>query len=161
MTAEAASVMTSRGHDASVNPNVVPINEAAATPRIARAVKEVLGLEGLSLSFGGVKALSDVDLSVNSGEIRAIIGPNGAGKSSLLNVISGLYRPDKGQIHLCGEAFSSVPTSRLAHLGVSRTFQNIALFKGLSVSDNIAVGRVANVHSTMIEQVFGLPRARR
>ena len=69
MTAEAASVMTSRGHDASVNPNVVPINEAAATPRIARAVKEVLGLEGLSLSFGGVKALSDVDLSVNSGEI--------------------------------------------------------------------------------------------
>ena len=93
-TAEAASAMTSRGHDASVNPKVVPLNEAAATPRTARAVKEVLALEGISLSFGGVKALSDVDLSVNSGEIRAVIGPNGAGKSSLINVISGLYRPD-------------------------------------------------------------------
>ena len=121
----------------------------------------MLALEGISLSFGGVKALSDVDLSVNSGEIRAVIGPNGAGKSSLLNVISGLYRPTQGRIHLCGHTFSSVPTRQLAQLGVSRTFQNIALFKGLSVFDNIAVGRVATVRSTMLEQVFGLGRARR
>ena len=160
-TDETASAMTSRGHDASVKPKVVSANEAAAKPAVAQAVKEVLGLEGISLSFGGVKALSDVDLSVNTGEIRAVIGPNGAGKSSLINVISGLYRPTQGRIHLCGQAFSYVPTTKLAHLGVSRTFQNIALFKGLSVFDNIAVGRVANVRSTMLEQVFGLPRARR
>jgi len=158
-TDEAASAMTSRGHDASVHPKVVPLNEASTAA--AQASKEVLALEGISLSFGGVKALSDVDLSVRSGEIRAVIGPNGAGKSSLINVISGLYRPTQGRIHLCGHTFSAVPTRQLAHLGVSRTFQNIALFKGLSVFDNIAVGRVATVRSTMLEQVFGLGRARR
>jgi branched-chain amino acid transport system ATP-binding protein len=158
-TGETASAMTSRGQDASVNSKVVPINEAAAAS--ARAGKEVLALEGISLSFGGVKALADVDLSVNMGEIRAVIGPNGAGKSTLINVISGLYRPTQGRIHLCGHTFSSVPTRQLAYLGVSRTFQNIALFKGLSVFDNIAVGRVATVRSTMLEQVFGLGRARR
>ena len=158
---KSASAMTSQGHDASVNTNVVSLNEAAAAPALARAGKEVLALEGISLAFGGVKALSDVDLSVNKGEIRAVIGPNGAGKSSLINVISGLYRPTQGHIHLCGHTFSSVPTRQLAYLGVSRTFQNIALFKGLSVFDNIAVGRVATVRSTMLEQVFGLGRARR
>ena len=158
-TAETVSAMASRGHDASVHPNVVPLNEAATAA--AQAGKEVLALEGISLSFGGVKALSEVDLSVRSGEIRAVIGPNGAGKSTLINVISGLYRPTQGRIHLCGHTFSSVPTRQLAQLGVSRTFQNIALFKGLSVFDNIAVGRVATVRSTMLEQVFGLGRARR
>jgi branched-chain amino acid transport system ATP-binding protein len=122
---------------------------------------EALALEGVSLSFGGVKALTDVDLSVGSGEIYAIIGPNGAGKSSLINVISGLYRPDKGRIRVEGASFACVPTEKLAHLGVSRTFQNIALFKGLSVFDNIAVGRVASVRSNTLEQIFGLGRARR
>lgn len=154
-TGETTSPMTSQGHNASVK--VVPLNESAS----AHAGKEVLKLEGISLAFGGVKALADVDLSVRAGEIRAIIGPNGAGKSTLLNVICGLYRPNSGRIHLCGEDFSSVPTKRLAHLGVSRTFQNIALFKGLSVFDNIAAGRVGRVYSTVIEQIFGVGRARR
>lgn len=127
----------------------------------ASASKNALSLEGLSLSFGGVKALTDIDLAVTKGEICAVIGPNGAGKSSLINVISGLYKPDKGSIRLEGESFSCVPTERLAHLGVSRTFQNIALFKGLTVFDNIAVGRVSTVRSNTIEQVLGLGRARR
>ena len=158
-TALPLSAASATGHDASVNPKVVSINEATAAPGLAR--KEVLALEGISLAFGGVKALADVDLSVQAGEIRAIIGPNGAGKSTLLNVICGLYRPNKGRVHVCGQTFSTVPTRKLAHLGVSRTFQNIALFKGLSVFDNIAVGRVSCVRSTTIEQIFGLGRARR
>ena len=151
--------MTSRGHEASANPKVVSLNDATTAP--GRTRKAVLALESISLAFGGVKALADVDLSVEAGEIRAIIGPNGAGKSTLLNVICGLYRPNKGRIHVCGEDFSFVPTRRLAHLGVSRTFQNIALFKGLSVFDNIAAGRVGRVHSTTIEQILGVGRARR
>jgi len=120
-----------------------------------------LALEGVCLSFGGVKALTDIDLSVGSGEIRAIIGPNGAGKSSLINIISGLYKPDKGRVWLEGESFSSVPTDRLARLGVARTFQNIALFKGLSAADNIAAGRVSTVRSNALEQVLGFGRAKR
>lgn len=152
-----ALAMTSPLRDALAEPEAAQQNEA-----VARAGAETLALEGVSLSFGGVKALTDVDLSVKAGEIRAIIGPNGAGKSSLINIISGLYKPDKGQIRLLNsEPFSCVPTHRLAELGVSRTFQNIALFKGLSVFENIAVGRVSTVRSTAFEQVLGLSRARR
>jgi len=138
----------------------MPLNEATGTARPGTSA-EALGLEGVSLSFGGVRALTEVDLSVKSGEIRAIIGPNGAGKSSLLNVISGLYKPDKGTIRLNGTTFSTVPTQQLAHLGVSRTFQNLALFNGLSVFDNIVVGRVSKVRSSVLEQLFGLGRSRR
>lgn len=157
-TASTASAMTSLRRDATGNSNVVSLNDSST---VARTNSDALSLEGVSLSFGGVKALTDVNLTVKTGEIRAIIGPNGAGKSSLLNVISGLYRPDKGIIKvLDGAAFTRVPTERLAHLGVARTFQNIALFKGLSVFDNIAVGRVSSVRSTAIEQLFNTRRAR-
>ena len=151
------TAMTSQRLDAVANPNIVPLNEAVAGSVLSGA--QVLALEGISLSFGGVKALTDVDLSVKSGEIRAIIGPNGAGKSSLINVITGLYKPDKGLVRLGGSAFSNVPTQRLAHLGVARTFQNIALFKGLSVFENIAVGRVSSVRSTTLGQLFGSKRS--
>ncbi|MGJ7603612.1 ABC transporter ATP-binding protein [Variovorax sp. LT1R20] len=121
----------------------------------------VLRLEGIDLSFGGVTALSGVDLSIAKGEIRAVIGPNGAGKSSLVNVISGLYRPDRGRVWIGGCSFGHVPTARLARLGIARTFQNLALFKGLSVRDNIVLGRVDAARSTFIEQLIGLGRARR
>ncbi|ARN83375.1 ABC transporter ATP-binding protein [Methylocystis bryophila] len=114
----------------------------------------------MSLSFGGIQALSEIDFSVAAGEICSIIGPNGAGKSSLINVITGLYRPDWGRIQLDKNSFSRMPTERLASLGVARTFQNLALFRGLSVFDNIAVGRVSATRSHWLEQVFGLPRAR-
>ncbi|TIW31211.1 MAG: ATP-binding cassette domain-containing protein, partial [Mesorhizobium sp.] len=109
---------------------------------------------------GGVKALSDVDLEVEVGEIRAVIGPNGAGKSSLINIISGLYHADRGRIAIGGQSFSRVPASRLARLGVARTFQNLALFGGLSVRNNIACGRVHTRRASFVEHIAGLPRAR-
>jgi branched-chain amino acid transport system ATP-binding protein len=138
----------------------VPAGRAAAAGDDT-ATAAVLRLEGIDLSFGGVTALSGVDLSIAKGEIRAIIGPNGAGKSSLVNVISGLYRPDRGRVWIGGRGFDHVPTARLARLGVARTFQNLALFKGLSVRDNIVLGRVDVARSTFIEQLVGLGRARR
>ena len=118
-------------------------------------------LKGICLSFGGVKALSDIDLEVCRGEIRAVIGPNGAGKSSLVNVISGLYRANTGQIIIDGQPFHRVPPNRLAHLGVARTFQNLALFGGLSVRDNIACGLAHRRRATFVEHIAALPRARR
>lgn len=123
--------------------------------------RPVLELAGIDLSFGGIRALGGVDLKVGGREIRAIIGPNGAGKSSLVNVITGLYRPDRGRIAIAGQVFDRVPTARLARLGVARTFQNLALFRGLSVRDNIVLGRVKDSRSTFVEQLIGLGRARR
>lgn len=120
-----------------------------------------LAIEALSLSFGGVTALSEVAFAVAPGEIRAVIGPNGAGKSSLLNVVSGLYRPDRGRVWLGGTSFAPVPTDRLATLGVSRTFQNLALFKGLSVLDNVAAGLSHRLRAGVFAQIAGLPSARR
>ena len=121
----------------------------------------ILDVKNISLRFGGVKALTDISFNVREHEIRAIIGPNGAGKSSLVNIISGLYRPDGGGISLDGRAFAKVSPAQLAGLGVARTFQNLALFKGLSVRDNIALGRVQYTRSTFVEQLIGLGRARR
>ncbi|TGQ13557.1 ABC transporter ATP-binding protein [Mesorhizobium sp. M00.F.Ca.ET.217.01.1.1] len=121
----------------------------------------LLALEGIGLSFGGVVALADVDLSVRPGEIRAIIGPNGAGKSSLINVISGVYRADRGHVRLDGARYAQVPTQRLARLGVARTFQNLALFKGLSVLDNVASGLAYRTRSNFAGQILGVGRTRR
>ena len=141
----------------------------ADAPTLARSVgaeaveaaAPVLWLTDIDLSFGGIQALSGIDLTVAPGEIRAIIGPNGAGKSSLVNIISGLYRPDRGSIWLNGRAMRKVSPARLAGLGIARTFQNLALFKGLSVRDNIALGRVQHTRSVFVEQLIGLGRARR
>lgn len=125
------------------------------------AVDAILSLRGVSLSFGGVTAVSDIDIDVAQGEIRAIIGPNGAGKSSLINLISGLYRPNRGSIAVAGQVFSAVPANRVAKLGIARTYQNLALFKGLTVLENIIAGRSGAVRSTFIEQVLGASRSRR
>ena len=120
-----------------------------------------LAFAGISLSFGGVAALSDIDLVVRPGEISAIIGPNGAGKSSLVNILSGLYRPDRGEIVIGEKRFAKVQANRLAHLGVARTFQNLALFRGLSVRDNVATGLAHRRRSTWIGGLLGTPGARR
>jgi branched-chain amino acid transport system ATP-binding protein len=122
--------------------------------------KPVLELSGISLSFGGVVALTDIDLSVRRGEILAIIGPNGAGKSSIINVISGVYRPNRGRVRLAGRDYAQVPTQALACHGVARTFQNLALFKGLSVLDNVVAGRAYKTRSSFIEQIVGIGRAK-
>jgi branched-chain amino acid transport system ATP-binding protein len=119
-----------------------------------------LRLEGITLGFGGVTAVSEIDLAVQPGEIRAIIGPNGAGKSSLINVISGIYQPDQGRVWIGEQSFSRVPTQRLARLGIARTFQNLALFKGLNVLENIAIARVVFRRAGFLEQLIGSGRAR-
>src|ERR1700710_2937224 len=117
-----------------------PTRAPAARSAVSTAADPILALDGISLAFGGVAALRDVSFAVTQGHIRAIIGPNGAGKSSLLNVISGIYRPDRGRIHLLGRDVRHVPTARLATLGIARTFQNLALFKGLDVLGNVVMG---------------------
>jgi branched-chain amino acid transport system ATP-binding protein len=134
-------------------------NEEADRP--IPAISPTLRLESITLSFGGVRAVADFDLAVDTGEIRSIIGPNGAGKSSLLNVISGIYRPQRGHVWIDGRKFARVPTQQLARLGIARTFQNLALFKGLSVLENVVIGRAAVRHANFVEQIVGLGRARR
>ena len=119
-----------------------------------------LALEGVNLSFGGVAALRDVNLAFVDGAITSVIGPNGAGKTSLINVISGVYTPDSGRILIKGRAYKRSPTTRLASLGVARTFQNLGLFKGLSTFDNVALGLSFAARATIVEQVFGFGRAR-
>ncbi|MEY9780052.1 ABC transporter ATP-binding protein [Sinorhizobium fredii] len=135
--------------------------KAAPSPGEGEISDLQLALDGISLSFGGVTALENVDLAVRRGEIRAIIGPNGAGKSSLINVISGVYRPDRGHVLIGGKRYGQVPTDRLARLGIARTFQNLALFKGLSVLDNVVSGRAHAVRSTFLGQIARIGTARR
>jgi len=142
----------------------VPLRQNVAVAHVAPlslADQPVLALEKISLSFGGVTALAEVSLSIRSGEIRSVIGPNGAGKSSLVNVISGLYRPDAGTIRLNGHNFRRIPASRAARLGLARTFQNLALFKGLTVLENVMSGLAFACRSTFLGQALGLPLARR
>ncbi len=134
--------------------------DSVANAAIASA-EVLLALVDVSLSFGGVSALADIDLSVERGEIRAIIGPNGAGKSSLVNVICGVYRPDRGHVRIGEKRYRNVPTEKLAHLGIARTFQNLALFKGLSVLDNVISGRAHAARSSFIGQIARIGTARR
>jgi len=121
----------------------------------------VLKLENISLAFGGVKALNDISFDVREHEVRAIIGPNGAGKSSMLNVINGVYRPQQGTITFRGRERRDMDTHEAAEHGIARTFQNIALFKGMSVLDNIMTGRNLKMKSTFIEQAIWIGRTRR
>jgi len=131
-------------------------------PPTAREIGDVLlGVEEISLSFGGVKALSGVTFDVRQGEIRAIIGPNGAGKSSMLNVINGVYSPQQGTVRFRGEARRGMNPQRAAAQGVARTFQNIALFKGMTVLDNIMTGRNLKMRATLLEQAIYLGRNQR
>lgn len=106
-----------------------------------RSDSVLLQVEGVSLSFGGTAVLQDVNFDVREGEIRAIIGPNGAGKTSLLNCISGFYRPNAGRILFNGHDLTRVRTHKIASLGIARTFQNIALYTGLSTLDNLMAAR--------------------
>ncbi len=109
---------------------------------MARVIGDViLDLQNISLSFGGVKALTNISFDVREGEIRAIIGPNGAGKSSMLNVINGVYHPQQGRIVFRGQERRRMNPHEAAAQGIARTFQNIALFKGMTVLDNIMTGR--------------------
>ena len=112
----------------------------------------LLAVDHVSLSFGGVKAITDVSFDIRKGEIRAIIGPNGAGKTSMLNVINGFYHPQKGQITFKGLTRSRMRPSVAASQGIARTFQNVALFKGMSTLDNIMAGRTLKMHRNFFWQ---------
>jgi branched-chain amino acid transport system ATP-binding protein len=121
----------------------------------------ILQVSGISLSFKGVKAINDLSFDVRKGEICALIGPNGAGKSSLLNVLNGVYRFDAGSIVFEQQPFKRIDPLSAARRGIGRTFQNNALFKKMSVIDNILTGLSRHLRSSFIEQALGLPRARR
>jgi branched-chain amino acid transport system ATP-binding protein len=121
----------------------------------------VLELEHISLSFGGVKALTDISFDVREHEVRAIIGPNGAGKSSMLNVINGVYHPQQGTIKFRGKVRRGMDPHDAASHGIARTFQNIALFKSMSVLDNIMTGRTLKMKASLVEQALWIGRARR
>ena len=112
--------------------------------------REHLVVTGVSKRFGGVQATSDVSLSIGGGQILSIIGPNGAGKTSLLNIISGFYLPDSGRITIDGVDITRVRPSKIAALGIARTFQNIALFSGLTVLENVMLGRHVRMKSGVL-----------
>ncbi|MGJ7492236.1 ABC transporter ATP-binding protein [Variovorax sp. ZT4R33] len=103
--------------------------------------KPLLDVRNITLRFGGVKALTDISFDVREHEVRAIIGPNGAGKSSMLNCINGVYQPQEGAITFEGRTFRHMNSRQVAEMGIARTFQNLALFKGMSVLDNLMTGR--------------------
>ena len=121
----------------------------------------VLDLKNISLAFGGVKALTDISFDVREHEIRAIIGPNGAGKSSMLNVINGVYTPQQGEIIFRGQHFHKMSSRKVAEMGVARTFQSLALFKGMSVLDNIMSGRNLKIKSNILMQALRIGPAER
>ncbi|HSV69535.1 MAG TPA: ABC transporter ATP-binding protein [Methylibium sp.] len=114
----------------------------------------VLEVKNISLAFGGVKALTDISFDVREHEVRAIIGPNGAGKSSMLNCINGVYMPQQGAISFRGRTFSHMNSRQVAEMGIGRTFQNLALFKGMSVLDNIMTGRNLKMKSNIFQQAL-------
>jgi branched-chain amino acid transport system ATP-binding protein len=117
-------------------------------------VSAQLEIREVSKSFGGVQAVSGVSLDVQQGELLSVIGPNGAGKTSLLNMISGFYHPDAGRIVLDGADVTELAPSRIAERGVGRTFQNIALFRGMTVLDNLMLGRHVHMKSGVLASVL-------
>jgi branched-chain amino acid transport system ATP-binding protein len=123
------------------------VAEAAAVRPLGDVLLEV---RNISLAFGGVKALTDVSFDVRQGEIRAIIGPNGAGKSSMLNCINGFYKPQEGTIVYKGRAVHHMRPHDAAKNGIARTFQNIALFRGMSTLDNIMTGRLLKTRANFL-----------
>ena len=142
--------------------DMTDMNTAAAAPHSGRRQGEViLDLQNISLRFGGVKALTVISFNIREHEIRAIIGPNGAGKSSMLNVINGVYHPQEGKIMFRGQQRQKMEPHMAAQQGIARTFQNIALFKGMSVLDNIMTGRNLKMKSNIFQQALWLGPALR
>lgn len=122
---------------------------------------KVLEMQNITLRFGGVVAIKDISFDIREGEIRAIIGPNGAGKSSMLNIISGFYTPQEGEVWYKGKPRPRLKPYQVAEQGIARTFQNIALFEGMTVLDNVMTGRVTKMKSSMLAQAIWAGRAER
>ena len=121
----------------------------------------MMEMKNITLRFGGVVAIKDISFDIREGEIRAIIGPNGAGKSSMLNVISGFYNPQDGEVWYKGKRRPSMKPFEVARQGIARTFQNIALFEGMSVLDNVMTGRLNHMNAGIISQAFWYGKAQR
>jgi branched-chain amino acid transport system ATP-binding protein len=121
----------------------------------------LLDLRGINKSFGGLACISDLDLHVDEGEIVSVIGPNGAGKSTLFNVITGVYRPDAGEILLDGESIVGLDPHQVTNRGVARTFQTLRLFLNMSVRENVMAVQYGGTKATVFEAMLRLPRARR
>lgn len=134
-------------------PLASPVPATAHAAPAALASKPLLAVENVSLRFGGVKALTNVSFDVRAGEIRAVIGPNGAGKTSMLNCINGFYRPSSGHVSLDGVPHRHLRPSLAARAGIARTFQNVALFKGMTTLDNIMTGRALKIRSGFLGQL--------
>jgi branched-chain amino acid transport system ATP-binding protein len=125
------------------------------------ATQSLLEVENLTLSFGGVNALRGVGFAVAPGSITSLIGPNGAGKTSVFNTISGFYRPNAGSIRFAGHSMVGMAPAKRAALGLARSFQNIALFRGMTVLDNIKLGRHCHLKTGPLQALFYSPAARR
>src|SRR5262249_23469171 len=121
----------------------------------------ILAAEGVSIAFGGVRAIDGVSLGGSPATVFSIIGPNGAGKTTLLNVVSGLYRPQAGRVLFAGEDVTALPPHRLARLGLSRTFQNLQIFFRMSALENVMVGRHRHERTGMIADLLHLPSVAR
>ena len=130
-------------------------------PQGRRTGPVVMELKNITLRFGGVVAIKDISFDIRQGEIRAIIGPNGAGKSSMLNVISGFYRPQEGEVIFRGVPRGPIKPFQVARLGIARTFQNIALFEGMTVLDNIMTGRLNRMKAGFLSQALWWGKAER
>jgi ABC-type branched-subunit amino acid transport system ATPase component len=133
-------------------------NDAVPAPH---ADSPVLSLSKLSLSFGGLHALTEFDLAVNDCEIVSMIGPNGAGKTTVFNVITGVYKPSSGDVRFAGHAIAGWSPHSIAHLGIARTFQSLRLFMNMSVLENVMAATYGHTRATPVESVLRLPWARR
>jgi len=121
----------------------------------------LLELDKLSLSFGGLRALNELDLQVNENEIVSIIGPNGAGKTTVFNVITGVYKPTSGDVRFAGESIAGKHVYEITRLGIARTFQTLRLFLNMSVKENVKSATYGHTHASPPESILRLPRARR
>jgi ABC-type branched-subunit amino acid transport system ATPase component len=123
--------------------------------------KTLLELRQVSIAFGGLQVISNLDLEVRDGEIVSVIGPNGAGKTTLFNVVTGMYRPDSGDILLDGESIVGLPPHKITNRGIARTFQTLRLFLNMSVKENVMAAAYGGTHASLGESILRLPRARR
>jgi branched-chain amino acid transport system ATP-binding protein len=137
-----------------------PLNAVARTPK-SRSAAPLLAVDNVGLRFGGIVALDGVSFDQSEGQILGLIGPNGAGKTTLFNCLSRLYTPDRGDIRFAGKSVLTEPPHRITAIGISRTFQNLALFQRMNVLDNIRVGFHSTTQSNFLSDSLGLRGVRR
>jgi len=155
-----------------MNPEPVPLGKAggpAGPPEpgppepggAGSTGQAVLSLDRLSLSFGGLRAITELDLQVGDGEVVSMIGPNGAGKTTVFNVITGVYQPSSGDVRFAGQSIAGQPPHRIAQCGIARTFQSLRLFLNMSVIENVMAATYGSTRAMPWESILRLPRARR